>query len=99
MSASFAPDSAFARLSRGFMTARVVVALLLLAVLGALFTLAPALNVNRWLVGLCAAYLAAAIAVRIFSRPLPPGDTFDPQWVSSIGVDLLAFFVLRECHE
>ncbi len=89
------PDSAFARLSRGFMTARVVVALLLLAVLGALFTLAPALNVSRWLVGLCGAYLAAAIAARVFSRPLPPGHTFDPQWVFSIGVDLLAFSILQ----
>ena len=77
------------------MTTRVVVGVLLVAVLGTLYTLAPALNVNRWLVGLCAAYLAAAILVRIFSRPLPPGHTFDPQWVSTIGVDLVVFSMLQ----
>jgi two-component system, NtrC family, sensor histidine kinase PilS len=93
--AELTSDSAFARLWRGFMTARVVLALVLLAVLGALFTLAPALNVGRWLVGLCAAYLAAAVAVRIYTRPLPPGHSFDPQWVSTIGVDLLAFSTLQ----
>ena len=89
------PDSAFARLWRGFMTARVAIALVLLAVLGTLFTLAPALNVGRWLVGLCAAYLAASLAVRVFTRPLPPGRTFDPQWVSTIGIDLVAFSTLQ----
>ena len=88
-------DSAFARLWRGFMTARVLIALVLAAVLGALYTLAPALNVGRWLVGLCAAYLAAALAVRIYTRPLPPGRSFDPQWVYTIGVDLVAFSTLQ----
>ncbi len=86
---------AFARLWRGFMTARVAIALVLLAVLGALFTLAPALNISRWLVGLCSSYLAASLAVRLFTRPLPPGHAFDPQWVSTIGVDLVAFSTLQ----
>jgi two-component system, NtrC family, sensor histidine kinase PilS len=88
-------DSAFARLWRGFMTARVAIALVLVTVLCSLFTLAPALNISRWLVGLSAAYLAAALAVRIFTRPLAPGHTFDPQWVSTIGVDLVAFTTLQ----
>lgn len=89
------PDSAFARLWRGFTTARVAIAMVLVAVLGALFTLAPALSISRWLVGLCAAYLLAALAVRIYIRPLPPGHTFDPQWVSTIGVDLVTFSTLQ----
>jgi two-component system sensor histidine kinase PilS (NtrC family) len=88
-------DSAFARLWRGFMTARVTIAFLLLALLSVLFVLAPTLNVSRWLVGLCLTYFAATVLVRIFTRPLPPGDRFDPQWVSTIGVDLLAVTTLQ----
>src|SRR5688572_17928188 len=89
-----ARDSSFARLWLGFMTARVAIALVLLALLS-LLTLAPTLNISRWLVGLCATYLAATLAVRLFTHPLPPGQTFDPQWVSTIGVDLVAFSTLQ----
>ena len=39
-------DSAFARLWRGFMSARVGIALVLLALLSLLFMLAPTLNVR-----------------------------------------------------
>jgi len=88
-------DSAFARLWRGFMTARVAIALMLLALLSALFVFAGTLNVSGWLIGLCLTYLAATLLVRIFTRPLPPGDRFDPQWVSTIGVDLLAVTTLQ----
>lgn len=88
-------DSAFARLWRGFMTARVAIAMMLLGLLSALYVLAPTLNVSHWLVGLCLTYLAATVLVRMFTRPLPPGDRFDPQWVSTIGVDLLAVTTLQ----
>ena len=88
-------DSAFARLWRGFMAARMVVALVLLVLLGALHVLAPALRVSQWLVALCTTYLIAAIAVRAFSAPRVPGRAFDPQWVSTIGVDLVAFAALQ----
>ncbi|WP_233259297.1 PAS domain-containing sensor histidine kinase [Ramlibacter sp. WS9] len=87
--------SAFSRLWRGFMTARVAIAVLLLVLLCTLFIFAPALNISRWLIGLCVTYLAATGAVRVFTRPLPPGKTFDPQWVSTIGIDLLAFSTLQ----
>ena len=93
--AELARDSSFARLWLGFMTARVAIALVLLALLSVLMMLAPMLNISRWLVGLCATYLAATLAVRIFTRPQPPGQTFDPQWVSTIGVDLVAFSTLQ----
>ena len=88
-------DSAFARLWRGFMTARVAIAVVLLSLLSLLFLLAPTLNVSRWLIGLCVTYLAAALVVRSYTRPLPPGSRFDPQWVSTIGVDLLVFSALQ----
>ncbi len=89
------PDSAFSRLWRGFMTARVAIAIVLTLLLASLYTLSPSLNVSHWLVALCMSYLAAALAVRMFARALPPGHTFDPQWVSTIGVDLVAFSTLQ----
>jgi two-component system, NtrC family, sensor histidine kinase PilS len=88
-------DSAFARLWRGFMSARVAIAVVLLVLQGAMVTLGPANNLGPWLIVLCATYLAATVAVRAFTRPLPPGRPFDPQWVSTIGVDLLAFSTLQ----
>ncbi len=99
---SFAPepvaltrDSAFARLWRGFMSARVAIGLVLLTLLTVLSALVPGLNVSDWVIGLCLAYVAAALAVRMFTRPSPPGRTFDPQWVFTIGVDLVAFSTLQ----
>ncbi|MEJ8839065.1 sensor histidine kinase [Ramlibacter sp. AN1133] len=86
--------SAFERLWRGFMTARIGVGLVLLVLLGGMALLGSA-PVSQWQLGLCATYLAASLAVRLFNRPVAPGRTFDPQWVSIIGVDLLAFSVLH----
>jgi len=88
-------DSAFARLWRGFMVARIATALVLVVLLGVLHTLAPQLNVSEWLVALCATYLVAAVAVRLFTPPHITGQAFDPQWVSTIGVDLVAFAALQ----
>ena len=87
--------SSFARLWRGFMTARVSIALVLFGVLWVLHRVAPALNVSPWLLALCFAYFAAALAVRLFTQPRPQGSSFDPQWVSTIGVDLVAFSTLQ----
>jgi two-component system sensor histidine kinase PilS (NtrC family) len=89
-------DTPFDRLWRGFMTARVMIALVLLVVLSTLYMLlGSALGIDEWLLGLCAAYLAATLAVRLFAHPKPPGSAFDPQWVSTIGVDLMAFSTLQ----
>jgi two-component system sensor histidine kinase PilS (NtrC family) len=89
-------DTPFDRLWRGFMTARVTIAMVLVALLSTLFMLlGPALGITDWLIGLSAAYLAATLAVRLFARPQPPGRAFDPQWVSTIGVDLVAFSTLQ----
>ena len=77
------------------MTARVAIAVVLLMLLATLFVLVPTLNVSRWLIGLCSVYLASALAVRMFTRPTQTGHAFDPQWVSTIGVDLVAFSTLQ----
>jgi two-component system sensor histidine kinase PilS (NtrC family) len=95
MPAELTRMSSFARLWRGFMTARVSIALVLFAVLWVLHRLAPALNVSTWLLALCFTYFAAALAVRLFTQPRPQGSSFDPQWVSTIGVDLVAFSTLQ----
>jgi two-component system sensor histidine kinase PilS (NtrC family) len=88
-------DSPLPRLWRGFMTARVTIALVLLTLLSVLYMLGPPAGISRWLVALCATYFAATLAVRLFTRPQLPGHTFDPQWVPTIGVDLLAFSTLQ----
>ncbi|MDP3139152.1 MAG: ATP-binding protein [Burkholderiaceae bacterium] len=86
-------DSAFDRLWHGFMTARVMIALVLLALLASLFGLGQAVNSGLMLI--CGVYLSAALAVRLFAKPLPPGQTFDAQWFSTIGVDIMAFSALQ----
>ncbi|MCJ0762021.1 sensor histidine kinase [Variovorax terrae] len=86
-------DSAFARLWRGFMTARIMIAVVLLLMQGSIYGLGQPVNV--WLVALCSTYLAATLAVRLLAQPRTPGRTFDTQWVSTIGVDLIAFSALQ----
>ncbi|KQT14127.1 sensor histidine kinase [Ramlibacter sp. Leaf400] len=87
-------ESAFVRLWLGFATARVAIGLSVLLLLIGSRLLGPQ-TVSGWLIGLCGTYLAAALAVRLFVRPPDPGAPFDPQWVSSIGVDLLVFSCLQ----
>ncbi|TFZ03626.1 sensor histidine kinase [Ramlibacter humi] len=90
-----APEhSAFVRLWLGFATARVGVAFVLLLLLFGLRLMgSPA--VSGWLLGMCGTYFVAALAVRVLMRPADPGAAFDPQWVSSIGVDLVVFACLQ----
>lgn len=86
--------SPFHRLWLGFMAARIGIAIAMLVLLGGLM-LSGLTPVDYWQLGLCATYLAAVLAVRVFTRPALPGRTFDPQWVSTIGIDLLAFSTLH----
>ncbi|MFC5496143.1 sensor histidine kinase [Caenimonas terrae] len=88
-------DTPFDRLWRGFMTARVTIALVLLGLLSTLYMMGGVLGISDWLVGLAATYLVATLAVRLLAKPQPPGSAFDPQWVSTIGVDLVAFSTLQ----
>ena len=89
-------DTPFDRLWSGFMTARVTIAMVLLVLLSTLYMLiGSVLGISDWLIGLAGSYLVATLAVRLFARPQPPGSAFDPQWVSTIGVDLMAFSTLQ----
>jgi two-component system sensor histidine kinase PilS (NtrC family) len=86
--------SAFQRLWLGFMMARIALAVVLLVLLGGMMMTALA-PMNPWQLALCATYLVASLVVRLFTRPAPPGRSFDPQWVSTIGIDLVAISTLQ----
>jgi two-component system sensor histidine kinase PilS (NtrC family) len=76
------------------MVARIGVAVMLLVLMVGLMAMGIA-PVDWWQLALCGAYLAASLAVRLFTRPAAPGRSFDPQWVSTIGIDLIAFSTLH----
>ena len=93
--AEVSEDSAFVRLWLGFATARAGVGFALLLLLLGLRAAGGNPTVSDWVLGMCATYFLAALAVRLLMRPSRPGQAFDPQWVSSIGVDLLVFAALE----
>ncbi len=92
-SAQYGPPGEFERLWRGFMTARVTLGLVLLALQGTLWALGQ--STNSTLIFVCGGYFAATLAVRLFARPRRMGRSYDPQWVFTIGVDVLVFTVLQ----
>jgi two-component system sensor histidine kinase PilS (NtrC family) len=83
----------FVRLWRGFMTARVTLGLMLVILQGTLYAFSPAKNATLLLI--CSAYFAAALAVRLRARARHLGKTFDTHWISTVGVDILAFSALQ----
>ena len=89
-------DAPFVRLWRGFLTGRVMVALALLVLQGA----GQALNQTtepavQWV---CVAYLMATVALRVWGRHQPPAPRSGPQWLPSIGVDLVAITAMQVLH-
>ncbi len=88
--------SAFHRLWRGFATARVGVAAVLLTLLSALFTLLQPAPNQFWILGFCGVYLAATLAVRLFGAA--PRRALGAQWLLTIGVDLVAIATLQLTH-
>lgn len=83
----------FERLWRGFMTARVTLGLVLLLLQGTLYFLETSKNTTQLLI--CTGYFAAALAMRLLASAHLMGKTFDVQWISIIGVDILAFGALQ----
>lgn len=88
-----ASGESFARLWRAFMTARVTIASVLLALQGSIYALGQA--VREEMIVLCVAYFAATLAVRAWARPKRPGSTFDTQWLYTVGIDVVAFSALN----
>jgi two-component system sensor histidine kinase PilS (NtrC family) len=89
-------DQPFLRLWHGFLTGRVMIALTLLTlqVLGqALNQSAPKLDLAVTL-----SYLVATVLLRWWSHAAVPPPWAGPQWLPSIGVDLLAVCALQVLH-
>lgn len=86
------PDE-FARLWRGFMTARVTLGAVLLALQATLYGLGQ--SSDPLLILVCGAYLAATLATRLAGRPRRLGSTLGPRWVSTVGVDVITFALLQ----
>jgi two-component system sensor histidine kinase PilS (NtrC family) len=88
------PDSgAFKRLWRVFMTARVAIAGVLVLLQAFIYAFGNTSHLGS--IAVCAAYLCATLAVRLWARPRPPRRTFDMQWVLTIGVDVVTFSTLN----
>ena len=86
-------QGSFGRLWGVFMNARVAIAAVLVILQKALQALGTPLN--HWTLAICIAYLGAALVVRLWAHPRPPGSTFDALWVWTIGVDVMAFSLLN----
>jgi two-component system, NtrC family, sensor histidine kinase PilS len=85
-------ESGLPRLWRGFMAARILVAGVLLLLL--LYLRALGQPPETWAMLICLAYLALTVWVRVLGRPALPGSRFDPQWLITIGVDVVVFGAL-----
>ncbi|MDQ3060960.1 MAG: ATP-binding protein [Pseudomonadota bacterium] len=85
--------NSFGRLWHVFMTGRIAIAAVLVVLQTALHALGKTPSQNSMAV--CVLYLCATLAVRYWASPRPPRSTFDAQWVSTIGVDVLAFSLLN----
>jgi two-component system, NtrC family, sensor histidine kinase PilS len=90
---SIGMDEGLPRLWRGFMAARIVVASVLLALMVYLQMTTPSLNTGRALF-LCVGYLALTCAVRLWGKPEKSASQFNPQWLVTVGADVLVFSTL-----
>ncbi|MBA3593562.1 MAG: ATP-binding protein [Pseudomonadota bacterium] len=88
-----ASGESFARLWRAFMTARVTIASVLLALQAFIYALGQ--PVHEGMILLCVVYFAATLVVWTWARPKRPGSTFDTQWLYTVGIDVLAFSALN----
>lgn len=75
------------------MTARVMIALVLLLMQGSAYLMG--LGASFLVLDLIVLYLIATLAVRVLGSAHPPGRTFDPQWVTTIAVDVITFSGLQ----
>ncbi len=86
----------FRRLWQAFMTARLVLGVVLFVLQATLY--ASNTVHNKLLLLVCGFYLLGTIATRIRLRPRPLGSAFTPSWGVLIGVDVVAFLVLQWLH-
>jgi two-component system, NtrC family, sensor histidine kinase PilS len=85
-------ESGMPRLWRGFMAARILVAGVLLILL--LYLRASGQPPERLALLVCIAYLVLTVWVRVLGRPTLPGARLDPQWLITVGADVVVFGLL-----
>jgi two-component system sensor histidine kinase PilS (NtrC family) len=78
------------------MTARVALGLVLLLLQTSIYVLGGSRVSTP--VAISAGYFGAALVIRLWGSPRRFGPTFDLQWISTLGVDLLAFVALQVTH-
>jgi len=86
------PDE-FVRLWSGFMTARVTLGVVLLALQTSLFALGY--TTDPLLVIACGIYLVATLATRLLGRPQRLGTTLGARWALTVGFDVATFALLQ----
>jgi two-component system sensor histidine kinase PilS (NtrC family) len=85
-------DEGLPRMWRGFMAARILVASVLLILLVFLQTMGQAEHAEALV--LCVAYLVLTIWVRWWGTPRRATSYMDPQWLYTVGADVLVFSAL-----
>lgn len=78
---------------QGFMTARLVLGLVLVSLQTALYV--SGTSHNKPQIAISAAYLVATLASQLFIRPRPLGQSFNRIWGALVGIDLLTFSALQ----
>lgn len=83
----------FKRLWQAFMTARLVLGLVLAVLQWVLHAIGAVQS--QTLAAVCTAYFVGTLVTRVHLRPRPLGQAFSPYWGVLIGVDVLAFGALQ----
>jgi two-component system, NtrC family, sensor histidine kinase PilS len=89
---SLGMDEGLPRLWRGFMAARILVALVLLLLM--VFLQATGIAPHGREIILCSGYLVLTLLVRWLGKPERHVQRFDPQWLVTVGADVLVFSIL-----
>jgi two-component system, NtrC family, sensor histidine kinase PilS len=90
LDAAYGLDEGLPRLWRGFMVARVLVASVLLALMVYLQFTGPTPTTVTALL-LCSVYLVLTLWVRVWGKPERSTSQFNPQWLVTVGADVLVF--------
>jgi two-component system, NtrC family, sensor histidine kinase PilS len=83
----------FSRIWQGFMTARLTLGLVLLAM--QVTMVAMGTSHSLWLIAISLAYFASTLTTGLFGKPLFLGDSFNRHWIRLVGLDVLAFSSLQ----
>jgi two-component system sensor histidine kinase PilS (NtrC family) len=83
----------FSRIWQGFMTARLTLGLVMLALQATMLALGSVHT--KWQMGISLAYFASTLSTGLFGKPLFLGDSFNRHWIRLVGLDVLAFSSLQ----